>query len=88
MASSDGPADDSSGEPPVGDDGSADDVTDQWHSEPPENWSEDDDGTVFGPTADEPEPIEPGDPKLENALLVLLGALTAVVLLLQVAGGF
>lgn len=60
---------------------------DQWHDEPPAGWSEDDDGDTFGAGSegeDEPLPVEPGDLTLENALFVLLGALTALGLLLYV----
>ena len=67
-------------------------VADQWHGDPPEGWSEDKDGGVFGagPEEDEyvPPPIEPGDPSLENALFVLLGVLTSVGLLLHVVVSF
>lgn len=66
-------------------------VPDQWHSDPPEGWSEDKDGDVFGAgprEGDEPPPIEPGDPSLENALFVLLGVLTSVGLLLHVVTSF
>jgi hypothetical protein len=34
----------------------------------------------------EEEPLEPGSPSAENALFVLLGALTVVFLFLQVTG--
>lgn len=63
-------------------------VTDQWHSDPPEGWSEDEDGGVFGAGPEDedepPPPIEPGSPSLENALFVLLGVLASIGMLLHV----